>query len=160
KPNADRIEPIPPAVAVRQKAGVRSRRATVGTATEIYDHLRLLFARVGSIICPDCTRRVERHSPATARDVLAALEPHTRYMICFPGDGALGSEKAAPEGALAAAGFMRLIVAERTVNLADGAPRPLPSAGALVVVDRLTAGDSGGERMADSLELAFRHGGE
>src|SRR5579872_883100 len=70
KPDADRIEPIPPAVAVRQKSGQRSRRATVGTATEVYDSLRLLFARLGSVECPRCERRVERHTPATAQAVL------------------------------------------------------------------------------------------
>ncbi len=83
KPDADRIDPIPPAVAVRQKSGGRSRRATVGTATEIYDALRLLFARVGVIECPTCKRRVERHTPATAQAVLATLEPGTRFLLCF-----------------------------------------------------------------------------
>lgn len=161
KPDADRIEPIPPAVAVRQKSGGRSRRATVGTATEIYDHLRLLYARVGSIVCPQCARPVERHTPATALAVLTALEPGTRFMLCFPA-GSTGSEirdrSPAETSALAAAGFTRLIVAGRTVALSDAPPRLSPSDDALVVVDRLTAGGTAVDRLADSLELAFREG--
>jgi len=161
KPDADRIEPIPPAVAVRQKSGGRSRRATVGTATEIYDHLRLLYARFGSIVCPQCARPVERHTPATALAVLTSLEPGTRFMLCFPVASA-GSETAERTGvetsALAAAGFTRLIVAGRTVAVSEAPPRLSPSEDTLVVVDRLTAGGTGVERLADSLELAFREG--
>src|SRR5579872_91101 len=70
KPVADRIEPIPPAIAVRQRAGSGSRRATVGTATEIYDSLRILFGRLGTVECPNCKRPVERHDPAAAQRVL------------------------------------------------------------------------------------------
>ncbi len=161
KPDADRIEPIPPAVAVRQRSGVRSRRATVGTATEIYDHLRLLFARAGSIVCPNCSRPVERHTPAMAQTALAGLQPRTRFMICFPladagqnraDERALGAED------LAKAGFSRLIVGGRTLNLSEAAPHLSPSSDTLVVVDRLTAGAISADRVADSLELAFRHG--
>src|SRR5262245_44296517 len=83
KPDADCIEPVPPAVAVRQKAPVRSRRATVGTLTEIYDSLRLLFARAGTITCPRCGRPIEKHTPASAQEALATLAHGTRFMVCF-----------------------------------------------------------------------------
>ena len=161
KPDTDRIEPIPPAVAVRQKSGGRSRRATVGTATEIYDHLRLLYARFGTIVCTKCGRLVERHTPATARPVLNSLTAGTRFLLCFAlaGSSLEGAEES-PAGvaALAAAGFTRLILGERTMAVAEAAPRRSPSDGALVVVDRLTAGGTTTDRLADSLELAFRHG--
>src|SRR5438552_11015583 len=83
KPDADRVEPIPPAIAVRQKTGGRSRRATVGTVTEISDYLRLLFARAGVVVCPECQRPVERHMPATVQSALAALDAGTRFIVCF-----------------------------------------------------------------------------
>src|SRR5262245_61647834 len=83
KPDADRIEPVPPAVAVRQRAPGRSRRATVGTLTEIYDSLRLLFARAGTITCPRCGRPIEKHTPASAQEALATLDQGTRFMVCF-----------------------------------------------------------------------------
>ncbi|MGE5192920.1 MAG: excinuclease ABC subunit A, partial [Deltaproteobacteria bacterium] len=173
KPDADRIEPIPPAVAVRQKALGRSRRATVGTITEIYDSLRLLFARVGVIECPACRRRVERHTPASAQTALEVLEPGTRFMVCFPvGGGAPSTPAAAAQpgccladavalsAQLADSGFTRLIIGGRTVvTVRDAGASFTVDAGALVVVDRLTAGASTGERLADSLELAFQHGG-
>lgn len=177
KPDADRIEPIPPAAAVRQRSSGRSRRATVGTATEINDYLRLLFARVGSTECPKCRRRVVRHTPASAAAVLAALDPRTRFMVCIraaPAD--TDFDNAAQARELAEAGFTRLIVGGRTVAVtADSlsprsqAPpgnatgRSSASIGSnvedfLVVVDRLTVGASSHERLADSLELAFRNG--
>src|SRR5262245_22230838 len=83
KPDADRIEPVLPAVAVRQRTPGRSRRATVGTLTEIYDSLRLLFARAGTIICPQCGRRIEKHTPASAQGALLTLDHGTRFMVCF-----------------------------------------------------------------------------
>lgn len=178
KPDADRIEPIPPAVAVRQKSAERSRRATVGTATEIYDHLRLLFARAGAIECPGCQRLVERHTPASTQTALAGLEPGTRFIICFPAGGvSAGSRQDSSAGTpsqggtdaaggaaalvadLAAAGFNRLIAGGRTLAPAEAAPHIAPGEVPLAVVDRLTAGTGSPERLADSLELAFRHGG-
>ncbi len=173
KPDADRIDPIPPALAVRQKSGGRSKRATVGTATEIYDALRLLFARVGVIECPTCKRRVERHTPASAQMVLSALKPGTRFLICFrPGVASEGDggqladgqpERSSPvaeslRAHLAQAGFTRLIVGTRTVGIAETALGFSPAADLLVVVDRLTVGGNTDERLADSLEAAFRHG--
>lgn len=166
KPDADRIEPIPPAIAVRQRAGGGSRRATVGTATEIYDALRLLFARAGIVECPDCQRRVERHSPASAQRVLEEFPSGRRLIVGFD-----ATEFASPDGAgskaqavlnparLAEAGFSRWIAGGKTVNVGDSASsqaETVPS-DALVVVDRLTTGGAS-ERLADSLELAFHHG--
>src|SRR5262245_59670965 len=84
KPDADRIEPVPPAVAVRQRAAGRSRRATVGTLTEIYDSLRLLFARAGTVECSRCRRTIQQHTPASAHAALETLAPGTRFMVCFP----------------------------------------------------------------------------
>src|SRR6266404_7923996 len=122
KPDADRIEPIPPAVAVRKSAGARSRRATVGTATEIYDSLRLLFARLGIIECPRCRRRIERHTPASAQKALAALVPGTRFMVCFPLHAARESTDDATRLAqLAQAGFTRLIADGKSVAITDAA---------------------------------------
>ena len=165
KPDADRIEPIPPVVAVRQKSGQRSRRATVGTATEVYDSLRLLFARLGSVECPRCRRAVVRHTPATAQRILAALPKSTRYMICFPalsGEGSALDEPRPEAGALAKqlaeAGFTRVIAAGRSAPLDQIGRQFAGPDDVFVVVDRLTAGSHSDERLADSLELAFRHG--
>lgn len=166
KPDADRIEPIPPAIAVRQRAGAGSRRATVGTATEIYDALRILYARIGSLECPNCGRHVESHTPASAQRVLEQISAGRRLIVCFPAREFAGAEEPGPNlelsvnpARLSEAGFTRWILEGQTLNLTETAERPAVGkfGEALVVVDRLTSGSSS-ERLADSLELAFRHG--
>ena len=84
KPEAERIDGIPPAIAVTGKNTSRSSRSTVGTATETNDYLRLLFAKIGHVFCLKCGREVRCDSPQSAAETLAALPPGTRYMIAFP----------------------------------------------------------------------------
>ena len=88
KPQADRIDGLPPAIAVTgghplAGHGSRSARATVGTATEVADYLRLLFAKIGKIICRKCGRDVRRDSPQSAAAVLAVLPEGRRFMLAF-----------------------------------------------------------------------------
>ena len=83
KPEAERIDGLPPAVAVTGKNQSRSSRATIGTATEIYDNLRLLFARVGRAHCPQCDRPIERATTDSVADKLSGLETDRRFMIAF-----------------------------------------------------------------------------
>ena len=83
KPEAERIDGIPPAIAVTHKNPSRSNRATVGTTTEVNDYLSLLFARVGEVICYRCGQPVRRDSPESAAESLAKLPAGTRLMIGF-----------------------------------------------------------------------------
>jgi excinuclease ABC subunit A len=85
KPDVDEVRGISPAIAIRQKNSTRNPRSTVGTQTEVYDYLRLLYARVGMTICRVCGRRVYRDSPESAADeILGALEEGTRFVVLFP----------------------------------------------------------------------------
>ena len=84
KPDADSIDGIAPAVAIRQKNTTRNPRSTVATATEIYDYLRLLFARVGRTCCANCGREVKKDSVDEVADAILALEPETRLQALFP----------------------------------------------------------------------------
>ena len=84
KPEADRIDGIPPAIAVTGKNTSRSSRSTVGTATEMADYLRLLYAKIGQVFCRGCGQEVRRDTPQSTAELLAALPPGTRYMIAFP----------------------------------------------------------------------------
>src|SRR6185312_16018509 len=85
KPQVDRLEGLAPAVAIEQRNPVVSSRSTVGTATEVYDYLRLLWARLGKPICRHCGAAVRRDTPQSATDqVLAALPAGTRLQIAFP----------------------------------------------------------------------------
>src|SRR5216117_1554839 len=93
KPDVDEVRGIAPAIAIRQKNSTRNPRSTVGTQTEIFDYLRLLFARVGTTICRVCGREVRRDSPESAADeTLAALPTDTRFQVLFPADAGLHVE--------------------------------------------------------------------
>ncbi|HUE71405.1 MAG TPA: excinuclease ABC subunit UvrA [Pirellulaceae bacterium] len=162
KPAAERIDHLPAAVAVTHDGASRSPRTTIGAATEIDDYLRLLFARIGRLVCLTCGQEVRRETPQSAAAHLSALPAGTRLMIGFArridGDEAAGLEE------LRAQGFTRVLIGERIVNLADEPPAKLVNDGirtvpTSVIVDRLTAGGSSSQRLADSLETAFRQGG-
>src|SRR6202142_324106 len=84
KPDADTIDGIAPAVAIRQKNTTRNPRSTVATATEIYDYLRLLFARVGRTYCANCGREVKKDTVDEIADAVLALDPETRVQVVFP----------------------------------------------------------------------------
>jgi excinuclease ABC subunit A len=161
KPEAERIDGIPPAIAVTGKNTSRSSRSTVGTATETNDYLRLLFAKIGHTFCRKCGREVRCDSPQSAAETLAALPAGTRYMVAFgcpiPNDGTLEHVTAT----LREDGFVRAIVNGRLVDL-EGAIIATPQAAEntvlYVIVDRLAAGGASDSRLRDSLETAFAKG--
>ncbi|MHB8837802.1 MAG: excinuclease ABC subunit UvrA, partial [Gemmatimonadaceae bacterium] len=161
KPLVDSIEGLSPAVAIEQMNPVRTSRSTVGTATEIYDYLRLLWARIGRTRCPQCERELRPDTPQGAADQVLALPAGTRLLVTFPlrlSD--LVSHAVAVEN-LRAEGFVRVV--------ADGAPYHVDDlAGAtpdlttcdevLVVADRLVADVATRTRLTDAIETAFREG--
>ena len=122
KPLVDAIEGICPAVAIEQKNPTKSSRSTVGTATEVYDYLRLLWARVGITRCPECDRVVRPDTVSGAVDRIVELEPGTRFQVCFPLRHGEAVHHARIVENLVAMGFMRL--------LADGEPVDLAQEGA------------------------------
>src|SRR5687767_15910775 len=84
KPDVDAIEGLSPAVAIEQKNPTKTSRSTVGTATEVYDYLRLLWARVGCAFCPRCCREMRPDTPQSVADALLELPDGTRVHIAFP----------------------------------------------------------------------------
>ncbi len=119
KPEAERIDGIPPAIAVTGGGGSRSSRATVGTATEVADYLRLLFAKIGQVVCRGCGHAVQRDTPQSVAALLGNLPTGTRYMIAFGLGGNDGSSLAATVTALREEGFVRAIIGQEVVNLDD-----------------------------------------
>src|SRR6185295_1447208 len=94
KPDVDEVRGIAPAIAIRQKNSTRNPRSTVGTQTEIYDYLRLLFARVGVTFCRVCGREVHRDSPeSAANEILGELPEGTRFYVLFPAREGLNVEE-------------------------------------------------------------------
>ncbi len=164
KPEAELIDGIPPAIAVTGKNTSRSSRSTVGTATEVADHLRLLFAKIGHVFCRQCGQEVRRDTPESTAGVLASLPPGKRLLVAFAQDLPLGSDQAAALAALREEGFVRAILDGRMVALdAPSGNGAKDSAAAArerlyVVLDRLTAGSTSPHRLRDSLETAFAKG--
>ena len=164
KPEAERIDGIPPAIAVTGKNTSRSSRSTVGTATEINDHLRLLYARIGRVFCQKCGREVRSDTPQSAAGWASDLPGGTRFMVGFPWTPPPGADAAQALAALQEDGFVRAVVRGKVVELADGVLPALPDGDASqdggwdVVVDRLAAGSSSPQRVRDSLETSMNKG--
>src|SRR5688572_31485235 len=119
KPAVDSIEGISPAVAIEQKNPTKTSRSTVGTATEVHDYLRLLWARAGRTYCPVCDRRVLPDTVQSTTDRVLELPAGTRLLIAFPlpRSARLSHERVVEN--LKALGFVRVLVNERTIDLDD-----------------------------------------
>src|SRR5689334_11048812 len=110
KPDVDLIEGLSPAVAIEQKNPTKTSRSTVGTATEIYDYLRLLWARIGRTFCPKCGREMKPDTVQSVTDTILALPTGTRFYVTYP---LLLSPEVTHEVAvenLRAQGFVRVVV--------------------------------------------------
>ncbi|HEY1598015.1 MAG TPA: excinuclease ABC subunit UvrA [Pirellulales bacterium] len=119
KPAAQRIEGISPAIAVAASTSARSSRTTVGTATESYDYLRLLLARIGRVFCQKCGREVLRHTPQSVATELASLPAGKRYMVAFTWPASATANRAELAARLLEDGFVRAIIADQVVDLAS-----------------------------------------
>jgi excinuclease ABC subunit A len=161
KPDVDRLEGLAPAVAIEQRNPTVSSRSTVGTATEVYDYLRLLWARLGRTYCRNCGAPVRRDTPqSAAADVLGAVGPSARLQIAFPLPASARVTHAAVVENLRALGFVRLLADGQPYHL-DELPKGLDLTAAaelLVVVDRITAGPDAESRLVESLATAFSEG--
>ena len=158
RPDVDAIDGLPPAIAIEQANPTMNRRSTVGTATEVYDYLRLLFARAGALVCPDCRTEVRPLSPSAVAESLAG-ESAAAWYVTFPLpiSGALTHEVLVEN--LRALGFVRVLAAGRELHVDEleagvdlTALTPL-----FVVVDRVTAGTAR-SRLAESVERAYAEG--
>ncbi len=150
KPDADLIEGIPPAIAIQQKAVTKNPRSTVATVTEIYDFLRVLYARIGIIHCLKCGQPVERDTIDSIVENLFRLPPQTKVFISFSWPAEKGI------GPLKKQGFFRVIYNNEILNLDDV---NLKKSKVLdVLVDRMTLDREERERLVDSLEMALKKG--
>jgi excinuclease ABC subunit A len=156
KPDVDFIEGLSPAVSIDQKSTSRNPRSTVGTITEVYDYLRLLFARAGRPHCPVCGAAIARQTPQQIVDRVLAMEEGTRFQVLAPVVRARKGEYVDLYRQLQTQGFSRA----RT----DGETHPLTEPPKLdkqrkhtieVVVDRLAVKQSAKQRLTDSVETAL-----
>lgn len=157
RPDVDFIEGLSPAVSIDQKSTNRNPRSTVGTITEIYDYMRLLWARIGVPHCPTCGEKIERQTVQQIADQLMSLEPGTRYQVLSPMISQKKGEFVELFKELAASGYSRALVDGEAIQLNE--PPILKKQikhDIAVVVDRLVAGDDILTRLTDSLETALR----
>ena len=189
KPDADSIDGIAPAVAIRQKNTTRNPRSTVATATEIYDYLRLLFARVGRTYCVNCGLEVKKDTVDEIADVILGLDSQTRVQVVFPLKTAAGvpqepakkatrGRKAAKKSASAVAGLTEQLKT-RLFDLRKAGFNRLYQGGQVfefstpeslldldfeqpvfMLVDRLTISAEARARIVDAVETAYREAGE
>jgi excinuclease ABC subunit A len=159
KPAADSIEGIPPSIAVTRKNVSRSSRATVGSATQINEHLQLLFARIGEVICHSCGQKVSQDSAESATDKLAQLPDGVRLMVGFTSHRGQQRPAEVWVADLVALGYRRVVLDDHFVELGPEAVAALAERESIdVVLDRLTASTESTARLRDSLEAAQEAG--
>jgi len=161
KPDVDSIDGLSPAVAIEQKNPTKTSRSTVGTATEIYDYLRLLWARIGRTFCPVCGRELKPDTVQSVVDAVLALPAGTRFLVAFPLHLSSKVTHAVVMENLRAQGFVRVSVDGRVLHLDEVDAEGLDLTRVrelLVVVDRLTVSPEANGRLADAVGTAFREG--
>jgi excinuclease ABC subunit A len=157
KPDVDFIEGLSPAVSIDQKSTNRNPRSTVGTITEVYDYLRLLFARAGRPHCPNCGQAVTRQSPQQIVDQILELPPTTKFQVLAPVIRARKGEFVELFSDLITQGYSRARVDGEVIQLSDAPKLKKQEKHTIeVVIDRLTAKAESKTRLTDSIETALR----
>jgi excinuclease ABC subunit A len=157
KPDVDLIDGLSPAVSIDQKSTNRNPRSTVGTITEIYDYLRLLFSRAGTAHCPVCDEKIDRQTPQMIVDQVLAGEERAKFQVLAPVVRTRKGEFVDLFKDLASQGYSRIMVDGELHQLSD--PPKLKKQikhDIDVVVDRLQVKESQKQRLTDSVETALR----
>lgn len=163
KPEVDFIKGIPPAIAIEQKVNSRNPRSTVGTSTEVYDYLKLLYARIGKTISPVSGTEVKRHQVGDVVDFICSFPEDTRLLICSPLHPKNGRSAEDEAELLLQQGFSRIETTngiERIDEVLKRKDGSLNTETCKLVIDRLQASrdDDNVSRMADSAQTAFYEG--
>jgi len=157
KPDVDFIEGLSPAVSIDQKSTNRNPRSTVGTITEVYDYLRLLFARAGRPHCPKCKKAVSRQSPQQIVDQILTMPATTKFQVLAPVIRERKGEFVDLFAELVTSGYSRARVDGETISLSEPPKLKKQEKHTIeVVVDRLTAKAESKSRLTDSIETALR----
>ncbi|MBI2360031.1 MAG: excinuclease ABC subunit UvrA, partial [Deltaproteobacteria bacterium] len=158
KPDVESIEGIPPTIAIEQNRPVKTSRSTVGTMTELHDHLKLLFSKIAVLHCKGCGRVVERDTAQSIFKKLSDLPDGTPILLTFP----LAYTPSVPwdefKSGLQRAGFHRLFLSQTIRELETIAAPPERNENLEVIVDRFAFKSEARKRIADSLEQAFHFG--
>ncbi len=157
KPDVDYIEGLSPAISIDQKTTSRNPRSTVGTVTEIYDYLRLLFARIGEPHCPKCGRLIERQTVQQIVDRVLAMPQGTKFMVMAPLVRGRKGEHAKIMDQMRKAGYVRMFVDGEVRTLDEEIKLEKNKKHSLsVVIDRLAVREGITQRLTDSVETALK----
>lgn len=160
KPEVDRIDGVSPAIAIEQKVNTRNPRSTVGTSTEIFDYLKLLFSRIGHTISPISSMEVKKHKVGDVTDYIQQLPKNSKVMVCSPLVTNGRSMKDQLE-VLIKQGFSRVFFGEEFLNIEDVIDKTDLPREISLVIDRFLINDdleSSLGRIADSIQTAFFEG--
>ncbi len=159
KPDVELIQGISPAVAIEQKSGSRNPRSTVGTTTEVYDYLRLLFARIGKTICFQCGKEVKKASTGTVIDWLEKQPEDTKFYLTFPVHVHEGTTIRQEIELLKRRGFFRIFFNGNLHDINVEEVNPKKKDEIRVVIDRFrVVKDELRTRLADAIEVTFKEG--
>jgi excinuclease ABC subunit A len=162
KPEVDFIKGLPPAIAIEQRVNTRNPRSTVGTSTEIYDYLKLLYARIGKTYSPVSGKMVKKETPTDVVDYIVSRPKDERLMILCPLNQNSGLSFAQKLEDLKQQGITRIEVNNEVLKLEEAIIRYSPDSGdaVYIVIDRITvvADEDSKSRFADSAQMAFRLG--
>ncbi len=160
KPDVDFIQGISPAVAIEQKTGSRNSRSTVGTTTEVYDYLRLLFARIGKTICFQCGKEVKKATTGTVSDWLEEQKEGTRFYLAFPLHDHEGHSVEEEIELIKNRGFFRIYFDNKLYDLNETEVKlPKIKNDIKVIVERFKVSKGEvREKLSDSIEVTFKEG--
>ncbi|QJB56421.1 excinuclease ABC subunit UvrA [Pseudodesulfovibrio sp. zrk46] len=161
KPDVDKVEGLSPAISLEQQTASRNPRSTVGTVTEVYDFLRVFFARLGKFYCPECGKPIEAQTTDEIVNTVLEMEQGTKFMLLAP---LVENQKGTHKDLFAKLkkdGFVRVRINGKMYTL-DDVPELEKNTKKTIdlVVDRLVIKDGIKKRLADSVELALEHGDE
>lgn len=159
KPDVELIEGLSPAISIDQKTTSKNPRSTVGTVTEIYDYLRLLYARVGVPYCPNCGKRIKKQTIDEIVDQILEYEEGTKILVMAPVIRGKKGEYVKLFEQTLKDGFIRVRVDGEVYDLSDGIPQldKQKKHNIEIIVDRLVVSSNIRQRLADSVELASNH---
>jgi excinuclease ABC subunit A len=157
RPDVDRLLNVRPAIAIEQKNPIRTARSTVSTATELADLLRLLFAKIGKPVCPDCRQEARGYHPGSVAEEVLAQFPDARAMVLFPvQDRGPGHDRSLID-ALLKRGFARVRCGGEIINLQEHPALPIDRpTGLQVILDRLMLRPDNRHRLIEAIETAFQ----
>ena len=160
KPKVEYIKGIAPAIAIEQKVNTTNARSTVGTSTEIYDYLKLLFARIGKTFSPISGNEVKKHTVTDVVKTISTFEPDSKWLLLAPIHLETGRQLEDKLKVLLQQGFIRVLVENETVRLDELEQHTLDNKDILLIIDRIVvkSDEEFLNRLADAVQTAFYEG--